>query len=244
MTSHLRYLNLRQVDSTERRRLIEKFYNEIYRNEFLNANLAEHPDIWLRLMGDVVPMGQPMVHVVLACESTGDILGGVVFEQYRESGCWLLTYLAVHKHSRRQGLASSLLDQVKETIRLVGGTDDLLLLEAKSPLHAENQTEHELAVTRLKIFDRLGIQYFPIDYVQPALAPGKYPLADFLLLLYCKTPIHNEIATSRIITFLKELYTSCGQANSEHLRRMCGDLERQSLVTPTPLLTWFEEHNR
>src|SRR5215469_14311630 len=109
MNTVIRYSHLRNETSKNRERLCYRFYNEIYCDAFPIAKHAEDPDIWLPLMKDHVPAGLPVLHMILACDQTEQILGGVIFELYRATNCWLITYIAVHPDHRGRGIASGLM---------------------------------------------------------------------------------------------------------------------------------------
>ena len=234
---------LREEPAGLRAELCRKFFNEIYRDAFPNPDETEGPDTWLPLMSDNVPPGQPLVHRILALDMDGQILGGVTFEFYRESICWLVTYIAVRPEVRRRGIGAALVTSAVETISRQTG-DVTLFAETEIPAQLATLPERDWAWTRLAILTRLGLRHIPIDYVQPALSPDKHPIDNLYLLLYVGESGRNAIASVRLISFLKEFYAALHQASSPYLGKMCDALAERPILETRRLLTFGQSENR
>jgi GNAT superfamily N-acetyltransferase len=237
MPSGVRYIELRTESPARRAALTREFYEQIYRDAFPKSDQAESPDTWLPLLEDVVPEGQPRTHIVLACNADDRILGGIIFEEYRASGCWLATYIAVRPDARRLGLAAGLMSQAVRTSGTNQANECSLLAEAENPARISDAAERARAEERLRILDKLGMRILPIEYVQPTLGPGKHPLDDLLLLCFSPQEAPSRIPAKRISAFLNEFYAALGQANAPYLARIGAVLSKQDFLLTRSLLS-------
>jgi len=218
----------------EHRNLVQRFHDDVYRQAFPNIQQAEGPDTWLPLLTDP-GAGQPRVYIALSRSGSGAILGGVVFERYAASYCWLVTYIAVHPTARGQGVARGLMDRVNNVRSSQDGADNPMFAETESPFRILDADIRANAVRRLSILHRLDFRYVPVSYVQPALAPDKQEVEDLILLL------HGECAVpaNKVDRFLTEFYTARGQRGSPSLLRARAQLGAIGSLQTEPLMAWY-----
>jgi GNAT superfamily N-acetyltransferase len=235
MRNDLCFVHLRAETLQRRAALLGRFYTEIYRDAFPKADQAETPDIWLPLLDDGAPDALPLIHVILACQDADELLGGVICEEYRDSHCWLATYIAVRCDARRRGVATGLMSALQDMIKAAGTANWILFLEAENPSLLSDADERQQAIARLHILDKLGAHLIPIDYVQPALAPDKRAVADLQLLCCVPDGAGDYISTARLISFLREFYKACDQSSAPALLRMCDGLQLRRTVRLEPL---------
>jgi len=231
MNDAIHFLNLRAQSPARRAALAGEFFQQIYREAFPISDQTEQPEVWLPLLDDVVPAEQPRVYIVLACNAASRILGGIIFEEYRTSGCWLVTYLVVRPDSRHRGIASGL---VREAVRTIGANqtkDCNLFAEAENPDLIADPANRAHAEERLRILDKLGMRYVPIEYIQPPLGPDKQALDDLLLLYFAPDEAQSRIPVSRLVAFLNEFYAALNQDNSPYLARIGSTLSKQDFIT-------------
>jgi GNAT superfamily N-acetyltransferase len=229
------YVDLREEPAAVREVRCREFYDEVYVDAFPRRDEAEGPDTWLPLLGADVPAEQPVVFIILARER-GTILGGIVFEQYRESGCWLATYLAVRPKARHRGIASGLLDACVRRIERVAAPGWLLFAETEDPERIADPAERDFARLRLRILTALNMRRLAIDYIQPALAPDKRTLDDLLLLAYAPHGAPAvDVPAPRLAAFLDEFYRALHQAASADLARMKAQIARTQRVATVVL---------
>jgi GNAT superfamily N-acetyltransferase len=243
MYSAASFVALREEPAELRAELCRKFFNEIYRDAFPNPDETEGPHTWLPLMSNNVPPGQPLVHIILALDTGGQILGGVIFEFYRESKCWLVTYIAVRPEVRHRGIGEALITTAVETISRRTG-DVTLFAETEIPARLATRPGRDWAWTRLAILTSFGLRRIPIDYVQPALSPEKHPIDNLYLLLYVGKSGRNAIASVRLISFLREFYAALHQPSSPYLGKMCNALAKRPILETQRLLTFRQDENR
>jgi GNAT superfamily N-acetyltransferase len=224
------YIHLRSLSSKRRACLCREFFLQIYYVAFPNPDQTEGPERWLPLMGDTVPDGQPMVHIVIAQEAEF-MVGGIVLEFLPESGCWFITYIAVRPELRRHGIAAGLM---RHAVNFIGNlcVDSILFAETENPACIADPLQRSFAQQRLAALDSFGLRSLPLAYVQPALTLDKPVLHNLLLLCYAPDdqPPYEQIAANRVMTFLTEYYTGLKQADSIHLQRMCTALSEVGVL--------------
>ena len=228
----IEYIHLRSETPKRRACLCREFHTQVYRAAFPKPDQSETPEVWLPLMSDDVPDGQPILDIIIARDPTSRIMGGVVFEFHRNSQCWIATYLAVRPEVRRCGVAHGLIREMIAYIGEASGSDWLLFAESENPAFIRDVTERSVAEQRLATMDCLGFRGLPLAYVQPALAPDKHILDDLMLLCYApdEKPPYAQISANLVAAFLTDFYGALHQANSIHLRRMCAALTTQGVL--------------
>lgn len=219
--------------------LCAAFYKQVYRDCFPKPNEVEQPETWLPLMGENAPPAKPRVFIQLACaggeESTEPVvLGGVVFEWYRQSGDWLMTYLAVRQDRRGAGLARRLFNAATRTIRAhATNTEWQLYAEAENPLHFAG-ADRAAAYARLPVLAALGLRRLSFAYIQPALDPTKHQL-DNLMFLYWVRADAPAPTPARLTAFLREFYAALDQADSAALKATEAALAGTTAMFPRAL---------
>lgn len=223
-SSMVEYLYLRTLPVEQRADLCREFFLRVYREAFPHDDQNEDPETWLPLLDEYVPDGQPMVHIIIARESADRVVGGLVFEHFRASGCWLATYIAVRPDARRHGIARHLMREMLNYI-FARTFDAIVLAETEDPACVADG-DREFAEQRLSILDSFGLRQLPFHYVQPALTEHKNPLDNLLLLCYAPDNTSwGDVPAHRISEFLCEFYGAVAQAGSNYLTKMRAELE-------------------
>jgi GNAT superfamily N-acetyltransferase len=230
-SSGIHYRDLAKLDLDKRGSLLFAFYNQVFKPAFPKVDQTEDPSVWLPLIDEnAVPAGQPVIHVILALDSSEDIAGGLIFEHYRISDCWLATYLAVRADMRNRGIAGGLVGEALREIRLFGSECWVLFAEAEDPDRISAKDEQTAAELRLRILDGLGFQPLLLQYVQPSLGPGKRQLDDLRLLCRLPQPDCTQVPAARIASFLREFYAALDQSDSPWLAATVSELRGAAFV--------------
>lgn len=235
MKPAIHYVDLRSETPERRKLLCYAFYDQVYRAAFPKAEHAEDPAIWLPLMEANVPPLFPVLHLIVLLDGassteTGSdvtVLGGAVFEFYRDSGCWFATYMAIRPDHQGQGLAHDLLARVIKTVTSDASLQrPLLFAEAENPRMFSDAHQRSHAYRRLLLLEGLGFRHVPLDYIQPALAREKSPANDLSLLSYVDNSdfAFIQLPTDRVIRFLEEFYAALHQQDSAALASMRSNL--------------------
>jgi hypothetical protein len=212
------------ADTAER--LCRAFYEQVYRSSFPRVDETEDPSIWLPLMVPDPPALKPRVFLIVVRQPGHDapVAGGILFEQYRESGDWLATYIAVHPERRHAGMARRLIDGMVEAIADVSaGAAWHLFAEAEDPTRLP-ECEQAAGWDRLSTLSALGFRWVQMDYVQPALGPDKHPVHDLLLLCWQPPGTGAAPTPAQLNGFMQEFYRATDQSGAPGLAAMQAQL--------------------
>ena len=103
--------------------LLRAVHDDLYVRSFPLEEERETLEYWLSaLWGDGAAADRIRVHALVAGTDLGDprkreVAGLAFSELYRESGCGLLSYLAVDSRFRRRGVARDLVNETLVTLR-------------------------------------------------------------------------------------------------------------------------------
>ena len=245
--STITFVALREKDSDTRKLLCEAFYDQVYKHTFPPGDQAEDCETWLPLLEANAPEGKPRVHIILALRTLDPleitqphVLGGVVFEWYPVSDCWLITYLVVLPGSQGQGIGKSLIGKAADAIRVTSADRKealpYIFAEAEDPERLTNLNHLPITYDRLLILEAFGFMRVDFRYVQPALAPNKRRLHDFLLLaLTPPDEFVSDLAADRVGRFLDEFYQALDQPDAHELKSMRDSLRESERVQLLPL---------
>lgn len=205
--------------------LLARVYRDLYQPNFSLPEEREDLDQYrTRLFGPAAPPPQPQTHFVVCGRGLHDaaaceLHGFVIFEHYRQSGCGLVTFLAVAPDQRGQGVGRRLMAQARQTLAQspndLGDRDlQAIFAEAHDPARVDLAHEPIDPVARLRILSRLGAQVVPFRYVQPELRPGAGPSRNLLFLAF---PLGAEagactVPSSALRAFLFEFHQALGVA--------------------------------
>lgn len=211
---------LQWVDLAERfdADLLEQAYRTLYLPAFPVSEEREDPAIWTPRLQD--PAAHPRLSFVVAGTGLDDpaqrtIQGLLVTEYYAESRCLLLSYIAVAPDMRGQGVARWLLDI--QAARIASGAVSggqpvaAVYAEIHDPERIDAQDDVLDPHVRVDIMARLGARRLPVEYVQPALGPGRQPSHDLWLLVFPELAAARPAsAVETLRAFLIEFYRALG----------------------------------
>jgi len=195
-----------------------KSFNEfvtLYNNTFTDSTEREDPTQWMeRLKYDLSPP-EPKTNLIIA-KQNNSVIGGIIFEFYRNSKCGLLTYAAVDSNHRRKGIARLLHDKAISTLK-DDATDincslSAVLAEAENPKMIYKINGGVSPTDRILILSHLNAKLIDIPYIQPQLKGGIDRCRHLMLLSF---PINNSCHIDSIIVknFLYEFYLALGVYN-------------------------------
>ena len=214
---------------------------ELYKETFGNPALREDPSLWSpRLWGDP-PEPEPILHVIVAVDKAGQVLGGVVAEYYRASCCGLVTYLAVREGERRRGIGRRLGIAASHALQADASQREQTLRAVFAEAEAPSAEAHEGSIDlseRLTALKHLGACRVGLDYVQPDLGSGAGRVRDLVLLAFPRASsaaIAGALPQATVFAFLLEFYQSLGVVSPEidgDFRSMTGALQNRVKLIP------------
>lgn len=105
----------------------------------------------------------------------------------------LVTFLAVYKENRGQGIGTKILNELKEKYNNKKG----ILLEVENPDFAENEKEKEIQTKRIKFYEKSEFEIVPNLNI-------KIFFVNFRIMIYHQE--EQEIERDEIVDRLKEYY--------------------------------------
>lgn len=202
--------------------LLDEFHSGVYWDEF--AEQQEPVEIWKRaLWGGAAPY-ELTIRIAgrqLRDRARREILGGIVYERYPQSGCGLVTYMVIAPAARRQGLGRRLQRDAAVTMYRAGSP--AVFGEINDPRLAGRGVAEPLDAMwrRLQRNQAWGARIAELRYVQPALAPGlarDHGLC--LIVLAGEQPLPAALSGQIIRDFVDELYAATeGKEPDAELRR-------------------------
>jgi GNAT superfamily N-acetyltransferase len=214
--------------------LTRRFYHEVMVPNFRPDELPAE-DVLVTALTE----GRDTVGMI-ATGPGGEPLGGFVAEWYGASRVLLLSYLAVPPQLRGLGLGTRLAQAAGSA--WLQRFDPLLVLgEVEDPRFYEVDPNFGDAWARLRLYERLGGQALPLDYFQPALAPGRARVLHMLLLCFLVQPAAlvapGRLAGPIIEQFLRDYFGACeGGSPDPQLQGLldaCGETEGLALIAPS-----------
>ncbi len=201
--------------------LLQSFVN-LYDETFTDPTEREDPLQWSQRLSGPKSLN-PRTHLLVALASTDDppdIIGGLMFEYYRESGCGLLTYLVVATRHRNRGVARELVSRARAILEqdaaLAECSLEAVFAETEDPAQVDAGSTSMDPNRRLAALYGLGGRWIDIPYVQPELQRGIGRSRHLLLVAMCPTASAKEsdsISGQVLRAFLDEYYRSLGVSN-------------------------------
>lgn len=201
--------------------LLDEFHGGIYWDEF--AEQQEPVEIWKRALWSGAAPYQLTIRIAGRClrdRARREILGGIAYERYPESGCGLVTYMVVAPAARRQGLGRVL--QRDAALALYRAGAPAVFGEINDPrLAGRGADEPRDAMWRRLLRNQTwGARIAEVRYVQPALGPGlarDHGLC--LIVLASEQPVPPALPGRVVRDFVDELYAATeGNAPDPELR--------------------------
>lgn len=197
--------------------LLRHAYRQIYRPAFPIDDERES----LATFETALMQPGPLVHYIITVAGrdlgTPDRWQPVsigVANYYPQQEVGLLAYVATDPESRRLGLAKHLLARLchdmHDHARQLGKPLRAIFGEVNDPDRIAAGEDSFDPRTRLEIYQRWGYRVAPIDYVQPALEPGRQKFSQLKLLLIPHPVTGRHGDASDIARFLEGIYTELG----------------------------------
>lgn len=224
---------LDQHSVRENTRWIPKI-EQLYLESFPDADEREE---FLDILHRIEPSNS-QIRSIICFENIGEEISGVMILDIYQNLYFHLIYLMIAPKFRGQGMCRRFLTkELQRIVESIQPTYSGVFLESNQPLDMVIDAFNPR--TRLNIFRKIGVQWIPIDYIQPPLSRGKASVHHLhLLFLPSKNQVY-PLTKDYISTFLKELYQSLGvviQRNSA-LNAMFKELESmQRIHGSIPLL--------
>lgn len=197
--------------------LLQRVYEAIYLPAFPRLDEQENPAIWTARLRD--PAANPrLTFLVASTRMNGSAaltpIALLVAEYYGDSGCVLVSYLAVAPSMQGQGVARHLFDVLAARIRSGRVSGGPLVHAVFAEVHGPQTSQLDEVMDpslRLRILTKLGAVHIPIDYRQPALSPDQMPVDGLWLVAFPDCVVDpGALTRDRLRNFLSEFYRVMG----------------------------------
>jgi GNAT superfamily N-acetyltransferase len=198
--------------------LLDEFHSGVYWEAF--PDQQEPVAVWKRaLWGGTAPyeLTIRIAGRALRDRARREILGGIAFERYPQSGCGLITYMVIAPPARRHGLGKRL--QRESAMALFTAGAPAVFGEVNDPRLAGSGVAEPLEDMwrRLERNQAWGARVVDTRYVQPALAPGlERDHGLCLIALAGARPLPETLSGGVVRSFVEELYAATEGAGPDH----------------------------
>lgn len=169
-------MKLKEVQGGSDNALLLRLYEEVFLGSFPEDELG--PPWWSPSNETDTTTIDTRTWTLVALGDNDKVLGGLVTEWFPLSEVLLLSYLAISKDHRGQGVGSRLLQTAADQHYGHPGYQ-LVLGELEDPRHWSTTDQDPLA--RLQFYAPFGVFVLAVPYFQPPVAQGRPPAYHMLL---------------------------------------------------------------
>lgn len=185
--------------SSEDRRLLERFFEELYLPEFPHPDERESLENMVRYLELKAAgwYGTNNYHILLAFD--GDrLVGGSVSDFLAEANAGVIEFIVVAPACRGRGTGTALLQRTEAAIVSDAGRQrarapDHFLAELEDPFKVSPRSAAVDAFARAVIWHRWGYRRLDFPYAQPALSAQQRPASHLMLLLKASDGRHRDM---------------------------------------------------
>lgn len=167
-----------EIEYADRKKITDlgRFYTDIYMECFPDDNERESFDNLLSYLKQSESSSDYKYHIVLAKDESGNIVGGCIFNYYKNSNSGVIEFLAVKSDLQSGGIGSQIYKHIisimeadayecrKEQLACV-------FCEIDSPEYSKSSIKKYLY-----FWDKNGYKHLDFQYVQPSLSPAQSPV--------------------------------------------------------------------
>lgn len=169
------------------------FYTQIYMECFPDPNERETFDSILQYMEDAEGAKNYRYHIVLAKDDENNVLGGAIFNYFKQTKSGVIEFIAVKKDMQSCGIGSQLYRHVLLMLTEDAFNDrhsrlEAIYCEIDSPEYSRSSIKKYLYFWRKNNFRRLNFQY-----VQPSLSASQEKVKG---LWFTMTPVNGQASVS------------------------------------------------
>jgi len=233
-------------DSTDDRRILDGFYDDLYVAEFPDRNERESLDNIRRYLGLKSRgwYGKNNYHVIVAHGEKGATAGSIS-DFLAEPNAGVIEFLVVGRASRGSGAGKRLLDRtekqlVDDAARTLGRELDCIVAEMNDPFRPSQTADNLDPFLRATIWDKWGYRRLDFPYVQPALSRNQSPVPNLMLIIKVLGPNSERSVPAQNVKLIIHEYMRWAMRiddpeTSPVFRKMSEHLDRIAEV-PTPPL--------
>jgi Acetyltransferase (GNAT) family len=174
--------------STEDRKLLRRFYDELYVPEFPDADereSLENMENYLELKAQGW-YGKNNYHIIIATES-GKLLAGAITDFFAEANAGVIEFLVVSPMFRQSGMGKAILAATENLLindakQKLDRDLDCIVCEMNDPFKPTDIKDNLDPVKRSLIWHKWGYGGLDFPYIQPALSTDQESVLNLMLI--------------------------------------------------------------
>lgn len=204
----LNEFDFKQVENASE---IGEFYATLYVNNFA----ADERDSIDDLIYRTLQLKSENHHDIILAYQNNKIVGGVVFDWFKNSNCGLLEYIVVDNKYRGMRIARKLVAKAVAKMTSYSGKNPLnaVFIEIEDPekMHGVDARAAIDNYRRLQLWSNHKYERLDFNYFQPALAPGLNRLDNLMLAINVFNSNNDYIDAEILTKFLIDFNVICNR---------------------------------
>ena len=167
----------------------DNFYTDVYMEAFPDEDEREGFDSFLGYLSRAVDVKEYKYHIVLAKDTSNQVIGGCIFNYYKKTNTGVIEFLAVKRDFQSNGIGTMLYNRVvsmlsEDAYQMNGRQLDYICCEIDSPEHSKAEIKKYLYFWNKNNYWRLDF-----NYVQPSLSATQKSVTGLWLTI---SPQHTS----------------------------------------------------
>lgn len=208
------------------------FYNEIYSKNFSSLDEKESLENLIFYLSQ--SNSNCINHIVLVKDERGKVIGGCVFDFFKQTNVAIFEFITIEKESQNKGIGKQTFNHCLEILNAEAQQIN------KRPLsfifcEIEKQKENEKK-PHLYFWNSLNFKLIDFDYAQPPLSKDKNSVYDLWLIV---SGSEQKISGKFLLSVIADYMKFCMQTNyktSKEYKFMLSQLKNKDLVLTKNLL--------
>lgn len=179
-----------------------QFYTDIYMEAFPDQNERESFDNFLQYLNRSANAYR--YHIILAKDKVGKVIGGCVFDYYKNSNTGIIEFLAVRSDLQSSGIGSMIYTHVvsmlsEDAFKMSGQPLDYICCEIDSPEYSRAEIKKYLY-----FWDKNNYWHLDFNYIQPALSHGQKPVAGLWFTISPQRALNKSVSSELVLSVIKD----------------------------------------
>ena len=169
---HLRFLEV-DIKNKESISALGNFYTEVYMDCFPNEDERETFDNLLWYLRQAANTNEYNYHIVLAIDENDDVIGGGIFDYFKDTNAGVIEFLAVKSDMQTSGIGTQIYKKVYSTLVADAYKNEKqklasIFCEIDSPEYSRASIKKYLY-----FWNKQGYKHLDFSYIQPSLSSAQ-----------------------------------------------------------------------
>lgn len=209
-----------------------QFYTDIYMESFPDDNERESFDNFLHYLKKGENATAYSYHVLLAKDESGRVVGGGVFNYFKESNAGVIEFLAVRSDLQSGGIGTAVYKQILATLsedahKTCGRPLDYVFCEIDSPEYSRAEIKKYLY-----FWNKNNYWHLNFPYVQPALSAGQEPVTGLWFTVSPQRELQQEVDADLVLSVVHDYIKYAMDIEHPELCAEYRDMEKALAKSP------------